>query len=179
MPIGTIRTETERFPLKSAPLDPNIPGDEDGFILARPLPYGMKLERRDKSTRMRMEQTIQRNRKAKSINQSEPETQTIEIESESTWAANYDFAYCIVDHNLTDPNGNKLDFANPMAVKTLNPKIGSEIESILAELNGDDIDEATIEDFISAPSPSSLEDTEQKASNGQLSESNLSPIGSE
>lgn len=155
MPIGTILSDAQKYPLKSAPANPQMPGDEDGFILARPLPYGMKLERRDKSTRMRLEQQI---RTKKSIRQDEPQMQKIEIESESEWAANFDFTYCIVDHNLTDVNGTKLDFSNPMAIKSLNPKIGSEIETILSELNGDDLDEASLEDFIGAPTQSSQEE---------------------
>lgn len=154
MPIGTISNEVQHVMLKSAPADPNLPGDEDGFVDVRPLPYGMKLERRDKSTRMRLEQ-IQQNTKKKSIGQNEPQVQKIEIESESAWAGQFDFAYCVVDHNLTDPNGTKLDFANPMAFKSLDPKIGTEIEQILTALNGDDLDEASLEDFIKPPTQSS------------------------
>jgi hypothetical protein len=94
-----------------------------------------------------MEQEIQRGRSKRSRHQNEPETQKIELETLSSWTAQHDFAYCIVDHNITDAKGVKLDFTNAMAIKALDPKIGGEIERILLELNEPEEDEETIEDF--------------------------------
>lgn len=141
MPVATINSTAKRYDLKSLPA---VGTEEGGFIMARPLPYGMKLERRDKSTIMRLEQRVGKKR---SIKQDE-ETQKIEITSVSEWAAQFDFAYCVTEHNLTDVNGELLDLASPMTLKILDPKIGSELETILAELNGDDVDEEDAEDFI-------------------------------
>lgn len=144
MPIATVSNESQRYNLESAPADPNKPGDEPGYIMARPLPYGMKLERRDRAMLMRLEQEVQTGRKGrnkKSIRQDEPETQKIELETQSTWAAVHDFAYCITGHNLMDVNGNLLDFGSPMTLKILDPAIGTEIENILNELNGEDTED--------------------------------------
>ena len=141
MPVGTVTSEPQRFELKSLPAVGDEPG---GFIFAKPLPYGMKLERRDKSTIMRLQQKI--GGKKKSRNQDE-EMQTVEIESISSWASGFDFGFCIVDHNITDVNGEKLDFASPMTLKILDPRVGTEIEEILQELNGDEPDVDELEDF--------------------------------
>lgn len=141
MPVAVVNPEGyEQFDLKTAP--------PDGFIKARPLPYGMKLTRRDKATKMRME--IQGG-KGKSQNQQ------VDLETMNEWSAAFDFAYCIGDHNLTDSNGVNLDFTNPMSLKLLNPKIGTEIEEILRSLNEDE-DEESLEDFIAQHTGSSQEE---------------------
>jgi hypothetical protein len=110
----------------------------DGYVMLRPLPYGMKLTRRDKASKMKMQTEQGRGRKA---------TSEIELETLNEWAIAHDFAYCVGEHNLTDKNGTILDFTNPMTLKTLNPKVGSEIEKYLDKLNEDEDDE-TLEDFI-------------------------------
>lgn len=142
MPVAVVTTEAQRYDLKTAP--------PDGYIMARPLPYGAKLERRDKATVMRMEQEVQRGkRKSRQRPQEDKETQKIELDMKSNWAALHDFSYCITDHNLTDENGAKLDFDNPLVLKYLDPKIGSEIERILSDINDDD--EESMEDFTKPP----------------------------
>lgn len=159
MPVAVVSTEAQRYPLKSLPADPAKPGPEgeEGFIMARPLPYGMVLDRRDKGSKMTMEQEIQRGRRKKSRNQNEPEMQKIELETLSSWMAKHDFAYCIQDHNLLAANGDKLDFSNAMAVNALDPKVGSEIDRILTELNElEEDDEETMENFTTSPISSSL-----------------------
>jgi hypothetical protein len=118
-----------RYDLKTAP--------PDGFVMLRPLPYGMKLTRRDKASRMKMQTEQGRGRKP---------TSEIELETLNEWAIAHDFAYCVGEHNLTDRNDVLLDFTHPMTLKTLNPKVGSEIEKYLEELNEDEDDEA-FEDF--------------------------------
>lgn len=144
MPNATVVMEAKRFDLESMPA---TDGEEGGFIMARPLPFGMKLERRDKSLRMSMEQkSTQTGRGNKARRAQEDDIQKIDLETFNAWAFQYDVAYCIVDHNLTDVHGVQLDFANPMTIKILDPKVGTEIEQILATLNGDD-EEAELEDF--------------------------------
>jgi len=153
MPVATVSTEAKRYDLKSLP---PLDGEEGGFIMARPLPYGMVLERRDKGTRMSMEQEVQRGRGKNRKPGAEPEFQKIELETLSGWMAKHDFAYCILEHNLTDIRGTKLDFSNPMAVSALDPKVGIEIDRILSELNEIDEDtEAGMEDFTTSPTSSS------------------------
>jgi len=140
MPVVTIDpAASERFELKSAPADPNDPNDESGFIVLRPLPYGMKLTRRDKATKMMMRSNPAQAKKAQAES-------TVELESQTEWAVAFDFANCIIDHNLTDQNQRKLDFSRPLDLKLLNPKVGSEIERLINSLNEDE-DELMLEDF--------------------------------
>lgn len=158
MPVATIDpNETERFELQSAPADPNIPDDENGYIVVRPLPYGMKLTRQDRAVTMKMQMANPRNR-GRGRNQREESTDA-EIITSSEWSTAYDYANCIIDHNLTDRNGMKLDFSNPLSIKMLNPKIGSEIEDILNKVNGED-DEEFIKGFFT-PDDSSSPDEEK------------------
>lgn len=150
MPDVTIDvSHYERYELKTAP--------PDGFVMLRALPYGMKLTRRDKATRMMMKQEEAGGRGRRRSN----EPMNIELETLNEWANSYDFAYCIGDHNLTDKNGTLLDFTNPMTLKILNPKVGSEIEKYIGELNEDE-DEESLEDFMQRHTSSS--ETKQPSS---------------
>lgn len=148
MPIVTVDPNaSEKFPLKTAPADPNDPNDEDGWVQLRALPYGKKLTRRDKSTKMKMQAQTGKN-----------ESQDIELESLNEWAVAYDFAYCIVDHNLTDQNRVKIDFAKPFSLSLLSPKVGTEIEKLINSLNEDE-GEQTLEDFLGLSNSSSTDDS--------------------
>ena len=131
----------ERYDLKSAP--------PDGFVMLRPLPYGMKLTRRDKASKMKMQTDQTKGRRNASSE--------IELETLNEWAVAHDFAFCVGEHNLTDKNGALLDFTNPMTLKTLNPKVGSEVEKYLDELNEDEDDEL-LEDFLKRRGGSSSEE---------------------
>jgi hypothetical protein len=141
MPVATIDPEKyERYDLKTLP---------DGYVELRPLPFGMKLERRDKATKMSMEAATGRGR--------DNTTQKFELETLSKWSRAYDFKHCVGDHNLTDINEVKLDFGNPLTLQLLNPKVGSEIETLLDKLNEDESEES-LEDFIAQHStPSTTE----------------------
>lgn len=141
MPVATIDPSVyERYDLKTLKADPNKAGDEDGYVMLRPLPFGMKLERRDKATKMSMEAQTGRSR-------GEDQPQKFELETLSKWSRAYDFKHCIGEHNLTDVNGNKLDFGNPLTLGLLAPKVGSELESLVDALNEDESEES-LEDFI-------------------------------
>lgn len=147
MPVGTIDTsESERRELKS------LPG---AYIRVRPLPYGMKLERRDKATRMFMESEGAPAKGNRKNNNASKETTRLELETLNKWSAFYDFQYCIVEHNITDTNERVLDFTKRMDFESLSPKIGSEIERILDEINNEDED-FDEEDFTRLPSSSSI-----------------------
>ena len=142
MPKVTINPgEYEKFDLKSAP--------PDGFVMLRPLPYGMKLSRRSKATKMMMRsQAPQKGQKPQDVDQ------VFELESMDEWAIAYDFAYCIGEHNLEDASGNVLDFTNAMTLKLLDPKVGSEIERLVDELNNEEGEES-FEDFLARSTLSS------------------------
>jgi hypothetical protein len=141
MPVGTIDpNKYERFELKTLKADPNVVGDEDGYVMLRPLPFGLKLERRDKATKMSMEAATGKGRKGE-------DTQKFELETLSKWSRAYDFKHCVGEHNITDVNGVLLDFGNPMTLQLLAPKVGSELEALIDALNEDESEES-LEDFI-------------------------------
>lgn len=161
MPVVTVDPNSyERFELKSAPKDPNIDGDEDGYIMLRPLPYGEKQKIRDKSTKMFMRATEPQNRQERRgrMRQTNVEEAELVFDSATELSNHLTFAYCIGDHNLLDRSGNKVDFTSPMALKMLDPRVGGEIEYILDELNRDP-DEESFEDFTKRLSGSSPETT--------------------
>lgn len=145
MPKVTIDPgEYERFELKSAP--------PDGYVMLRPLPYGQKLSRRSKATKMMMRsQAPQPGKGGRGAPQPD---QVFELESMDEWAVAHDFAYCIGEHNLEDSNGNTLDFSNALTLKLLDPKVGSEIERLIDELNNEEGEE-TLEDFVARSTMSS------------------------
>lgn len=153
MPVATINPEEyERFDLKSAP--------PDGYVMLRPLPYGMKLTRRDNASKMMMKA------EAPKGGRGAVQQQTIELETLSEWATQYDFAYCVGEHNLTKTDGTNIDFTNPLEFKMLNPRIGSEIERYINDLNEEEGEE-TLEDFLMRSSTSS-EDGETPSSTDLL-----------
>lgn len=117
---------------------------EGAFVMVRPLPYGLKLKRRDKATKMYMEAPTNAGR---SRNDTEEEAQRFELETLNEWSTLYDFKYCIGEHNLTDVNDAPLDLGSPMTLQILDPRIGTELETILAKLNQDEIEEE-LQDFI-------------------------------
>jgi hypothetical protein len=152
MPIATIDpAQSERFYLKTLPSETENP-DDGGWVDLRPLPYGMKLTQRDKSIRQTMEM------QAPKRGQKPDNSIKAEMETASEWSNWYEMSYCIVDHNLTSADGAKLDFTSQMTFKSLNPKVGSEIESLLFDLNRDE-DEESLEDFHKRSTTSSEAET--------------------
>lgn len=112
--------DTERFDLKTLAGE----GDDQGFIVARRLTYGEKLQRRAMVSKMKIE-----SERGKKDFQGE-----MQLVNEQ--ATVFDFQKCIVDHNLEkDDEGNKLNFANISDIRMLDPKVGEEIDTILSKLN--------------------------------------------
>lgn len=137
MPVATRKIETVRHELKSC---------EGGFIEIRQLSYDEMLERRDGATQILMERGVK--------NGNTPPQMAIKIANK--WSNRFTFPRCIVDHNLDDEGGHRLDFTKPDAVfKTLDPKVGAEIERLIDELN----QEADDEDFTPVPDSSLQEET--------------------
>jgi hypothetical protein len=135
LPRATVSTETHHRDLKTLP---------DGWVTLKQLSFDEMLERRDNALRMSMEQDRKSGKNAK---------QKINLDSASQWTRHFEFSRCIVDHNLEDDNGEKLNFANPMTLGVLDPKVGSEIERYIEELNQED--EESLEDFTRRLSSSS------------------------
>lgn len=148
MPNATVDMTPQRKDIKTAP--------PDGFVMLIPLPFGKLLHRRDKASRMIMQQR-QSNRRGRRGAEEEPTNIGIEFANEETrW---YEFRQCIVDHNLEDSNGNRLDFNNKMAFQMLDPKVGQEIEMYIDELNREE-DEEDLELFPALSAQSSSEENE-------------------
>lgn len=144
MPIVTTDpNDYTRYDLKSAP--------PDGFVMLRPLPYGMKLTRRDKASKMMMKAGTPKGGRGAVTEQ------TIELETLSEWATQFDFSYCIGEHNLQKADESLINFANPLEFKLLNPRVGSEIERYINELNEEE-DEETLEDFLRRSNSSSVDE---------------------
>lgn len=116
MPKATVSQETVRKELKSCP---------GGFVMLKKLPFGLLLERRDKASKLSMHNN----------------NDTVDIALMQRWSRQFEFGHCIIDHNLEDENGSKLDFNNEMSIYALDPKIGQEIERYLDELNQEDTPE--------------------------------------
>ncbi|SRR6266576_1556773 len=135
MPRATVSTEAIRYDLRS------LPG---GFVSLKQLSFGEMLQRRDRALRYTQEMT-----------QGNGNIGKMQIDILNEFSRQHDFPRCIVDHNLEDDQGNKLDFGERMIKMTLavlDPRIGSEIESLIDKLNQDEFDP---EDFTTpAESPS-------------------------
>lgn len=166
MPVATIDpSEYAKYELKSAP--------PDGYIMLRPLPYGMKLARRDKASTMKM--------RAITSGSGAPRLEDVEtvFETANEWTVAYDFAYCIGEHNLTDKNGALLQFNDPktvpMTLKQLNPRVGSEIERYLFELNEEE-DAESLEDFLKRSVASSTEEGTQSSTDSGEIVQNVTPM---
>jgi hypothetical protein len=117
----------------------SLPG---GFVELRQMSYSEMLARRDIVTRLSMSQ--------------KKDNDKIDVELANLAANRFSFAKCIVDHNLEDEFGQKLDFQNTMTLEVLDPRVGVEIEQYIDELNQDAEDEEQ-EDF-TPPATSSYED---------------------
>lgn len=123
MPVATVSPDDvpDRKELKTCP--------PDGFILIKRLTFGQKQHRRSLSSKLSM----------KAAKGKKDVETTIDAFNEAS--ENYDFATCIVDHNLTDNLGRKLDFKNPMDVKLLKGPVGEEISQYMDDLNNFEVDE--------------------------------------
>jgi hypothetical protein len=122
MPRATISTEAIRYDLKS------VPG---GFVTLKQLSFGEMLQRRDRSLRYTQEMTGAVNPR-------------MQIDILNEFSRLHDFPKCIVDHNLEDDDGNKLDFSEhmiKMTLSVLDPRVGVEIETLIDKLNQEDVDE--------------------------------------
>lgn len=142
---ATVPTDAEKFDLRT---------QEGAWVMLKPLPYGELLERRDKASRMSME--AGGNRRSK-----KQDTSRLDIDMMQQQTRIYEFSHCIVDHNLGDDKGNKLNFTNASTLNILDPKTGQEIEDLIDKLNElEDVDE---EDLGSARTSSTqAEPTKQR-----------------
>lgn len=114
MPRATVDlTETQLFDLKSL---------SEGFVKLKRLSYGQVVERRSM-----LKLSIESSGKSKDFRG--------EMAMASKEVQKFEFVNAIVDHNLEDANGTKLDFNKPVDFETLDPRVGQEIEKLITEMN--------------------------------------------
>jgi hypothetical protein len=127
MPQAVSKVETKRYDLESVP---------DGYVVIRKMTYGESLKVQGMSMRMHMQsQEIQRARKeAKDKGLDEPQIElTVDVDSVTAFM----FSRCIIEHNLEDENGKKLNFRDRQDFTRLDTEVGSEIEEFIQEMNPD------------------------------------------
>jgi hypothetical protein len=122
MPRATISTETFRRELKTCP---------GGFVELRQLSWAEMMKRRDIASRMYADVSTK-------TGPASQETIRQYMEVVNVAIMEFEFKNCIVDHNLENDDGVLLDFSNAMSLQILNPKIGSEIDRYIEELNQED-----------------------------------------
>jgi hypothetical protein len=126
MPKAVATTETEHHELRT------LPG---GYVEVRRLSYGEVLQRRS-MMKMQIEGQGQKDARA-------------EIEMMNRHATEFDFARCIIDHNLyaDDAETRKLNLGSRADLEMLDPRVGQEIEQILDQRNNYDLTESEAGNF--------------------------------
>lgn len=119
MPRATVNLDSVRRDLKT------LPG---AFVELRTMSYGEYLHRRDLALKMSMEGRDTKNSK-------------VLIDTVQEAVAAYELKTCVVDHNLEDESGRKLQLGNPMDFRRLDPRVGQEIGNYIDELNKFDEDD--------------------------------------
>lgn len=114
MPVAVVVLEPERRDLKTLP---------EGYVLIKRMSFGEKQQRRSFGSKM----TMKAQKGSKDVN--------TEIDIFNEAAELYDFRVAIVDHNLDDISGRRLNFTNPADVKALDGRIAEEIGKYIDEIN--------------------------------------------
>ena len=104
-----------------------LPG---AWIETRLMTYGEKCLKTDKSLQV-----------TRNISSSADQDDKLLLEQLSYQANIIDIKTCVVNHNLTDFAGAKLDLSNPKVIDALHPKVGEEINRIIDEENNLDVDD--------------------------------------
>lgn len=115
MPRAVVNIEeTVRKDLKSCP---------EGYVVLKRLTYGQYLYRREMAAKMQFS--------------GKPGSQDVqgELAAANRKVTEFEFANCIVEHNLEDDHGKVLDFKQPHNVHALDPRIGDEIGRYIDEMN--------------------------------------------
>ncbi len=121
MPMATVDVEsTQRFDLKTCP---------EGFVVLRRMSYGQILQRR-----MFTKLEIGGDSKNRGDFRGELAMANAKI-------TEFEYAKCVVDHNLEDASGRKLDLTKVSDFNMLDPRIGQEIESYITEMNNFEAEE--------------------------------------
>lgn len=119
MPVGTVSLTPVRYDLETLP--------PDGFVELKRMPYGQKLTRAENAMNASMKGSREQ------MNEAEEVEMMMNLLQRRV--AEIEFRECIVDHNITDPDGNKLDFRIPQTLDHLDPRVGEEISTYIDAMN--------------------------------------------
>lgn len=112
--------ETQKFDLTSCP--------PDGYVVLRRLTYGEVIKRRA-LTKLSMAME-----KGQKDFKGEMAMASIEINQ-------FEYAKCVIDHNLEKLDGTKFNFNNANDLNLLDPRVGQEIETFMNKMNNFEEDE--------------------------------------
>lgn len=118
---ATVSNHTQTFDLKTC---------VGGKVTLRRMTYGQKLERIELAT----SQVIKAETDKRGRPQAGGEAQ-MDIKMLQRATSEFEFNRCIVDHNLENDDGIKLDFKSPQTLDILDPRIGDEISQHIEEMN--------------------------------------------
>ena len=113
MPRATTSMDTVRYQLKSAP--------PDGWVDIRPMDYGTYLKRRDMAMKM-------------GVTGAGSGFEKIDLDILQETVTRFEFKSCIVDHNLENEEGKKLNLSTPEDFQRLDPRIGQELSILIDEV---------------------------------------------
>ena len=120
MPKATVDVEsTQKFDLKTLP---------EGFVVLRRMSYGQILQRR-----MFTKLEVGSSGKGGDFRG--------ELAMANAKVTEFEFQKCIVDHNLEDHTGRKLDLTKASDFNQLDPKVGQEIEEYITDMNNFEAEE--------------------------------------
>lgn len=115
MPVAVnLGATTKRYELKSLP---------EAYVVVKRMSYGESLNRQSMMTNMKIGKPDSKDEFAG------------QIDLDTRKVALWDFANCVVEHNLTDENERLLNFKDPNDVNKLDSTIGQEIGDCIDEFN--------------------------------------------
>lgn len=120
MPRAVVTNDVVRKELKTLP---------EGYVELRPMTYGQAVHRR---SMLKLSFTTSKGKGSDFRG---------EMAAANKEITQFEFATCVIDHNLEDENGNKLNFSSPVDFAKLDPRVGQEIEKYISDLNNFDEDD--------------------------------------
>lgn len=120
MPIAVVMEAPEHFDLKTLP---------EGFVEIRRMSNGEKMQRRSFNSKM----TMKARKGQKDVN--------TEMDMFNERSELWDWAKCIVNHNLQDADGRLLNFTNPEDVRKMDGRVAEEIGTYIDRVNNFEDDE--------------------------------------
>ena len=137
--VAVAHDDGEKFDLQTV---------KGGYVVLKRLSFGQKMSRRGLLSKAKMQAGGSGNRAERRAKANQGFMAELELMNEKVTF--FEYANCIVDHNLeylTNPDDKssiaKLDFTNPEHVKMLDGRVGEEIDELINDLNNFEEDEET------------------------------------